>query len=104
MSGNLSFKKFSVVESNAVFLTNTLLSQILPKLEALQDDGNAESLSVRVQAFWKNKDLEYNADEVRLRYSTSNRDELGGVLASLFESGRQGILTETVGRALMLQR
>ena len=48
-----------------------------------EDREAAQKLTSQVQEFWRNKGLEYSGDEVRLRYSANNRNELGGVLAAL---------------------
>ena len=48
-----------------------------------EDKEAAQKLTEQVRIFWKNKGLEYSPEDVKLRYSSNNRNELGGVLASL---------------------
>ena len=53
------------------------------ELLASEDPSVADGLNKRLREFWSQKGVQYSADEIRLRYVSSNRNELGGVMSAL---------------------
>ncbi|WP_281645795.1 hypothetical protein [Parendozoicomonas sp. Alg238-R29] len=64
----------------------------------------SDDLNMRIREFWKNRGIDYSQDEVRLRYGSSNRNELGGVLASLVRepesASKEDVLMSSVAQTV----
>ncbi len=49
------------------------------------ENGGAERLSLLVREFWKKQNVSYTPEDIRKRYSSTNRNELGGVMSRLIQ-------------------